>query len=147
MANRVNSFVRFAIGASAAALAFAAAPAAADVKAGVDAWSAGDYDTAIAQWRGPAENGDADALFNLAQAYRLGRGVDADISRALELYQAAADRGHIKAADNFGLLMFQQGEQQAAMPLIRAAADRGQTKNQDAGQGPGRAPNLHDVPR
>ncbi len=130
MANRVNSFVRFAIGASAAALAFAAAPAAADVKAGVDAWSAGDYDTAIAQWRGPAENGDADALFNLAQAYRLGRGVDADISRALELYQAAADRGHIKAADNYGLLMFQQGEQQAAMPLIRAAADRGDPRAQ-----------------
>ncbi len=125
-----NGLIRCAMGASAAVLALAAMPAAADVKAGVDAWSAGDYDTAVAEWQGPARNGDADALFNLAQAYRLGRGVPADITRARELYAEAANKGHIKAADNYGLLLFQQGEQDTAMPLIRAASDRGDPRAQ-----------------
>lgn len=114
----------------AAALALIATPAIADVKAGVDAWSAGDYKRAVAEWQGPAQNGDADALFNLAQAYRLGRGVMADVSRAKELYAEAAQRGHVKAADNYGLLLFQQGEQNDAMPLIKSAAERGDPRAQ-----------------
>ena len=113
-----------------AALAFLAGPLAADVKSGVDAWSAGDYSRAVAEWRGPAANGDADAIFNLAQAYRLGRGVDADMTRARELYAEAANKGHVKAADNYGLLLFQLGEQQTAMPLIRDAAERGDPRAQ-----------------
>ncbi len=133
MANQINrssNFIRLAAGMSAAALAFIAVPAAADVKAGVDAWSAGDYPAAVAQWQDPAQSGDADAMFNLAQAYRLGRGVDADIDRARELYAEAANQGHIKAADNYGLLLFQQGEYDSAMPLIRAASDRGDPRAQ-----------------
>lgn len=105
-------------------------PAIADVKAGVDAWSAGDYDRAVSEWQGPAAAGDADALFNLAQAYRLGRGVGEDVARASELYAKAAEKGHLKAADNYGLLLFQQGQQTRAMPLIRAAADRGDPRAQ-----------------
>ncbi len=128
--NRSSALVRFTFGASVAALAMIAAPAAADVKAGVDAWSMGDYTTAVSEWSGPAQNGDADALFNLAQAYRLGRGVDTDVARARALYAEAANKGHIKAADNYGLLLFQQGEQESAMPLIRAAADRGDPRAQ-----------------
>ena len=113
-----------------AAMALASAPGLASVKEGVDAWSAGDYARAVAEERGPAANGDADALFNLAQAYRLGRGVEADIARARELYAEAARQGHVKAADNYGLLLFQQGEQEDAMPLIRNAADRGDPRAQ-----------------
>jgi len=128
--DNLRMFARTAAFAGAASLAAIAAPAFADVKAGVDAWSAGDYDRAVAEWQGPAANGDADALFNLAQAYRLGRGVDANVARARELYEAAASRGHIKAADNFGLLLFQQGEQDRAMPMIRAAAERGDPRAQ-----------------
>lgn len=132
MANRSirSSLIRIAAGAGAVFMVCAAVPAAADVKAGVDAWSAGDYAAAIAEWQGPAQAGDADALFNLAQAYRLGRGVEADVNRARDLYAQAADRGHIKAADNYGLLLFQQGEQDTAMPLIRAAAERGDPRAQ-----------------
>ncbi|MEM7780054.1 MAG: SPOR domain-containing protein [Pseudomonadota bacterium] len=113
-----------------AALAIGAVPAMADVKAGVDAWSAGDYSLAVSEWTEPAANGDADALFNLAQAYRLGRGVEPDITRARALYAQAASKGHIKAADNYGLLLFQQGEQSTAMPLIRDAAERGDPRAQ-----------------
>ena len=36
----------------------------------------------------------------------------------------------MKAADNYGLLLFQQGEQQEAMPFIRAAAERGDPRAQ-----------------
>jgi len=118
---------------SLALIAWAAAmasPASADVKRGVDAWSAGDFDTAVSEWRLPAQNGDADALFNMGQAYRLGRGVPADITRARELYSQAAEKGHLKAADNYGLLLFQQGEQKQAMPLIKAAAQRGDPRAQ-----------------
>ncbi len=125
-----SSILRFVAGAGSAAAALMAAPAAADVKQGVDAWSAGNYTQAVTEWQLPAENGDADALFNLAQAYRLGRGVPVDINRARTLYQEAAQRGHVKAADNFGLLLFQQGEQAKAMPLIKDAADRGDPRAQ-----------------
>ena len=52
-----------------------AAPALAGVKEGVDAWTRGDFAGAIREWQGPAAAGDADAQFNLAQAYKLGRGV------------------------------------------------------------------------
>ena len=107
-----------------------ASPLAADVKRGVDAWTAGDFDTAVSEWREPAAQGDADALFNLGQAYRLGRGVPADIAQARQLYAQAAQKGHVKAADNYGLLLFQQGEQQDAMPLIEAAAGRGDPRAQ-----------------
>lgn len=117
-------------GLSVAALLLLNAPALADVKAGVDAWSAGDFTRAVAEWQGPAAAADADAMFNLARAYRLGRGVDLDTARARKLYEEAAKLGHVKAADNFGFMLFQEGEQAKATPLIRAAADRGDPRAQ-----------------
>ena len=118
-----------ALGAAVLALT-AAGPAWADVKAGVDAWSAGDFSRAVVEWQGPAAKGDPDALFNLAQAYRLGRGVEVDNARARKLYEEAARLGHVKAADNYGLMLFQEGEQQRAMPMVRAASDRGDPRAQ-----------------
>jgi uncharacterized protein len=119
-----------AIAAMATGVLALASPALADVKAGVDAWSAGDFTRAVVEWQGPAAEGDPDALFNLAQAYRLGRGVEIDNARARKLYEQAAALGHVKAADNYGLMLFQEGEQERAMPLIRAAADRGDPRAQ-----------------
>ena len=109
--------------------ALAAGPAG-KVKAGVDAWTRGDYPAAIAQWRGPAENGDADAQFNLAQAYKLGKGVPADLTLAEELYARAARAGHLQAADNYGLLLFQTGRRAEAMAWIVPSADRGEPRAQ-----------------
>lgn len=127
---RVKSAIRLASASGAALLALSTAPLAADVKTGVDAWSKGDFTRAVSEWQAPAQAGDADALFNLAQAYRLGRGVPADITRARELYAEAAQKGHVKAADNYGLLLFQQGQQSEAMPLIKDAAERGDPRAQ-----------------
>ncbi|OBX18996.1 hypothetical protein A9995_10195 [Erythrobacter sp. QSSC1-22B] len=108
----------------------AATPALADVKQGVDAWAAGDYATAVREWSGLAAQGDPDAQFNMAQAYRLGRGVQADPQQAEALYAAAAAQGHVKAADNYGLLLFQDGRREEAMPYVRAASDRGDPRAQ-----------------
>ncbi|MGX7952813.1 SPOR domain-containing protein [Tsuneonella sp. HG249] len=107
-----------------------ASAAQADVKAGVDAWSKGDFSQAVAEWREPADRGDPDALFNLAQAYRLGRGVATDLARAETLYQSAAALGHLKAADNYGILMFQSGRRAQAMPYVIDAAGRGDPRAQ-----------------
>lgn len=105
-------------------------PGAADVKAGVDAWSRGDYAQAVREWKDPAAKGDADAQFNLAQAYRLGRGVDADAKQAEALYARAAAQGHLRAADNYGLLLFQDGRRADALPYVAAAAERGDPRAQ-----------------
>ena len=127
---RAQFAIRFGVLSGAALIALASAPVAADVKSGVDAWSKGDFTRAVSEWQTPANEGDADALFNLAQAYRLGRGVPTDVTRARKLYAEAAQKGHIKAADNYGLLLFQQGEQRSAMPLIKEAAARGDPRAQ-----------------
>ncbi len=107
-----------------------AAPALADVKAGVDAWSAGDFDRAVRAWQPLADSGDADAQFNLAQAYKMGRGVPMDLDKAEQLYCAAGRQGHAQASDICGLLLFQRGERAQAMPFLRGAADRGDPRAQ-----------------
>lgn len=113
-----------------AALGLAAVPAFATVKDGVDAWSRGDYAAAVSQWEGPANAGDPDAMFNLAQAYRLGRGVGLDSARAEGLYASAASSGHVQAADTYGLMMFQDGRYDAALPYVQDAANRGDPRSQ-----------------
>src|SRR3546814_18466698 len=91
-----------------AAAAPQAAPTANQVKAGVDAWSRGDDAAAVKAWRGPAEHGDADAQFNLGQAYKLGRGVAADPAEAEKWYRKAAEQGHYQAEENYGIALFQK---------------------------------------
>lgn len=105
-------------------------PVAADVKTGVDAWTSGDYARAVREWVDPAAKGDPDAQFNLAQAYRLGRGVEIDMKQAEALYARAAAQGHVQAADNYGLLLFQDGRRAEALPYIQAAAGRGDPRAQ-----------------
>ena len=48
-------------------------------------------------------------LFNLGQAYKLGKGVPQDLAKAESLFAQAAGMGHMQAADNYGLLLFQRG--------------------------------------
>ena len=100
------------------------------VKTGVDAWQAGNYNKAIAVWKPLAAAGDADAQFNLAQAYRLGRGVPADEKAAQELYRKAALQDHYQAQANYGLLLFQNGDRAGAMPWLQKAADHGDARAQ-----------------
>ncbi len=128
MSDRKFSMLSKALGAS-LVLALAT-PVGATVRDGVEAWERGDYAAAVAEWEGPAAAGDPDALFNLGQAYRLGRGVPTDMERAEELYRAAAQAGHVQAADIYGLMLFQDGRREEALPYVQAAATRGDPRAQ-----------------
>ncbi|MDP9404612.1 MAG: sel1 repeat family protein [Actinomycetota bacterium] len=111
-------------------MAMSAAPALADVKSGADAWARGDFSGAVKEWRALADKGDPDAQFNMGQAYKLGRGVPADLRIAQSWYQKAAAQGHDQAQANLGLILFESGQRAAAMPWIRKAADRGDPRAQ-----------------
>ncbi|WP_430446003.1 SPOR domain-containing protein [Sphingorhabdus contaminans] len=115
---------------AALALSLQSAPAAADVKAGVDAWSRGDYEAAVKEWREPALKGDPDAQFNMGQAYKTGRGVKTDLNIALDWYKKAAAQGHLKAMDSYGHLLHYQGRVPEALPILQASADRGDPRAQ-----------------
>lgn len=105
-------------------------PALADPKAGVDAWERGDYTRAVTEWRKDAEAGDADAQFNLGQAYKLGRGVPLDTQQAEVWYARAASKGHVQAEDNYGLALFQNGKPKDAVPWLEKSVARGEPRAQ-----------------
>jgi TPR repeat protein len=107
-----------------------AQPAGGNVRAGIDAWAAQNYDQAVQIWRPLADRGDADAQYNLAQAYFLGRGVPQNMVLAEQWYERAARQGHPEATANYGLLLFQNGRRQEAIPYITRAADAGDPRAQ-----------------
>lgn len=98
------------------------------VRAGVEAWQKGDTAGATAIWRPLAEKGDADAAFNLGQAYRLGRGVPLDLAQAQDWFERAARKGHVDAQTTLGLLLFTNGNRVAAMRWLKGAADAGEPR-------------------
>ena len=99
------------------------------VKAGVE-HGRGNYNEALADWRPLAEKGDPDAQINLAQAYKLGRGVPVDLKQAESLYAKAAAQGHPEAQANLGIILFQNGDQARSMPYIIKAAQSGDARAQ-----------------
>jgi TPR repeat protein len=127
---KLSSRKYLAASAAAALLLLGGGAAFADVKAGVDLWQAGNFPAAVKEWRALADKGDADAQFNLGQAYKLGRGVPADLGTAQSWYERAAANGHEQAQANLGLILFQKGERAKAMPWIRKAADGGDPRAQ-----------------
>lgn len=82
------------------------AGAAAGIREGADAYGRGDYATALKEWLPAAEQGDANALFNLGQLYRLGQGVPKDVQKAEDYYRRSAEKGHIGAQGNLGTLYY-----------------------------------------
>jgi TPR repeat protein len=116
---------------AAALLVWAASPLSAQsVRAGIDAWQRADYVGAVAIWRPLAEKGDADAEFNLGQAYRLGRGVTTNIAAAKTWFERAANQGHIDAETTLGLLLFQNNDPAEGIKWIRKAAEQGEPRAQ-----------------
>ncbi len=112
------------------AILLLAAPATGQsVRAGIDAWTKGNHAAAVAVWTPLAVKGDADAAFNLGQAYRLGKGVPIDLGRAQQYFEQAARKGHVDAAATLGILMFQNGNRTGAMRWIRLAADGGEPRS------------------
>ena len=122
--------IRFSV-LSVIAVSIAASSLAADpktVRDGIAAWQRGDYPSAVAIWKPLAEKGDADAAFNLGQAYRLGRGVTIDLAQAQAWLGKAANAGHLDAQTTLGLLLFDSGSREAAMGWLKKAAERGEPR-------------------
>jgi uncharacterized protein len=111
-----------------ASLCLAAPASAQSVKAGIDAWQRGDYVNAVAIWRPLADAGDADASFNLGQAYRLGRGVLVDLATAQVWLERAAQQDHPDAQTTLGLLLFQNGNQPEGLRWLKISAERGDAR-------------------
>ena len=76
----------------------------ADFQAGMDAYQAGDYATALKEFRPLAEQGDADAQFNLGVMYEDGQGVTQDYKKALKWYRLAAEQGDATAWHQLGVM-------------------------------------------
>jgi len=80
----------------------------ADFQAGVDAYDQGDYATALKEMQPLAEQGDADAQFNLGVMYENGQGVPQDDGEAARWFRLAAEQGESAAQTKLGLL-YEQG--------------------------------------
>jgi uncharacterized protein len=121
-------FLGLILGTAACSLPVLSAAYAADLQSGVVKYQAGDYEGALAEWRPLAEKNDPNALFNIGQAYRLGRGVKENAAQALGFYQRAGTLGHVAAQGNAGTLLFfsnppLQNKEQAISWWQRAAAN------------------------
>ena len=87
-------------------------------------WVSGDHAGAVRVWRGLTDS--RDAHYNLGQAYRLGRGVPTDLGMARVFYERALTAGHPKAAEQLGLLLFNDASTRAsAVPFLMQAAANG----------------------
>jgi TPR repeat protein len=96
---------------SAAAIVFtlAGAAQAQDFDKGWDAYDAGDYATALQEFRPLAEQGDAIAQFYLGLFYRVGKGVPQHFKEAVKWYRKAAVQGNASAQNSLAR-RYQLGE-------------------------------------
>lgn len=106
-----------------------AAPAWAGWDEGWAAYEQGDYEMALQEWRPLAEQGDADAQYNLGVMYQYGRGVAEDPAEAATWYRKAAEQGDAGAQYNLGV-MYVEGQGVAqdydeAVAWYRKAAEQG----------------------
>jgi len=82
----------------------------------------------ISALQAKAQAGDADAQFQMGEAYRVGKGVAADQEAAIMWYRRATALGHIRASEELGFALFAHGDRREAMPYIEKAAARGEPR-------------------
>jgi TPR repeat protein len=75
-----------------------------DIKSGIDAFHAKEYDNALGILTPLAADGDAEAQYLLGVMYAEGRGVQQDFYHAGSFYRKAATQGHAAAQVNLGSL-------------------------------------------
>jgi len=76
----------------------------ADFEAGKQAFSKGDFATALNEWKPLAEQGLPFAAYNVALLYAKGQGVKQDSAEAAKWYLVAAEKGIPEAQYNLGVL-------------------------------------------
>ena len=75
-----------------------------DFDKGLEAYSLGDYDTALAEWKPLAEMGNDSAQYKLGYMYKTGKGVPLDYGGAVVWYHKAAIQGNASAQSNLGFM-------------------------------------------
>lgn len=83
-------------------LLIGAPPSLADFAGGLEAYDAGDFESAFEAWKPLADSGDAEAQIALAGLYANGLGVPQSFQRAKEWYRLAAEQGDPVAQLNLG---------------------------------------------
>jgi len=96
---------------------------------GFDAYMRGDYATALKEFRVLAEQGDADAQYNLGLMYDKGHGVAQDYKEAMKWCRKAAEQGHAYAQYYLGF-MYRDGhgviqDYKEMLKWYRKAAEQG----------------------
>ena len=80
-------------------------------------------------WSEAAEQGNAEAQYNLGVMYANGDGVPKDAVEAVKWFRKAAEQGHAKAQYNFGLMYYNgkgvPEDYSEAVKLFRMASERG----------------------
>ena len=76
-----------------------------------------------------AENGDAEAQYNVGVCYSNGYGVEQDASKAVEWYKKSAEQGYVYAQYNLGICYFSgkglEKDYDKAFEMMEKAADQG----------------------
>jgi len=86
--------------------------------AAVEAMEAGDYDTALVEFRRAAEEGLHLAQYNLGVMYYTGQGVEQSYENAFHWLSQAADQGHLNSMFNLATMYYNgQGVNSALMQI------------------------------
>ncbi len=107
----------------------------ADFQAGMDAYNRGDYKTAYREWLQFAEQGEAQAQYNLGRLYSRGEGVPQDWAEATRWTRLAAEQELAAAQRNLGL-QYLKGwgvpqDYAEAVNWFRLAAEQGHAGGQN----------------
>lgn len=79
----------------------------ADVTAGLAALDEGKVPEAAKQFQAAWDAGDADGAFYLGRLFELGVGIEADLTRAAQLYAVGAESGSARAKNRYGLMFIE----------------------------------------
>lgn len=90
------------------------------------AWQEGRLGDAVAIWKVLGAKDDRDALYNLGQSARTGRGMPKDSILAISFYRKALKLGHPKAGEVLGLMLFADPTTKSeGLGLLQSAAKTG----------------------
>ncbi|MBT3884017.1 MAG: sel1 repeat family protein [Rhodospirillaceae bacterium] len=97
---------RIILSALALLLLFSQPAAAADFEVGMAAYNAKDYRAAFGEWKPLAEQGHAEAQFNLGILYAEGQGVAADKNEGIRWWRRAAELGNVDSQIYLGAMYY-----------------------------------------
>ena len=101
---------------------------------GLEAFFSDDYSTALICFQQAADQGNAEAQYNLGWMYYHGEGVEQSSEKAAQYVQLAANQGDVEAQYNLGLLYYEgDGVEQSyekAARYFQLAADQGYAEAQ-----------------